>query len=109
MEPKIGDRATCSQCNKPIVFVGPYWDHPGEMKPKHPAIPISENKPEFMLPESVKYWADGFAERDRKHIAFARNYADHFAHGAPGHLDLMLIATLARYIDFITDQEPEAR
>ena len=107
MEPKVGDMAVCSQCNTSIVFVGPYWDHPCEIKPRHPAIPIGENKPGYA--GGVKYWADGFAERDRKHIAFARNYAEHFAHGAPGHLDLMLIATLARYIDFITDQEPEAR
>jgi hypothetical protein len=56
-------------------------------------------------PEPVKTWLDGFDDRTRKHIQFARHYQAHFGHGAPGHLDLETIATLARYIDHITDQD----
>lgn len=40
--PQEGTQALCRACNKPISFVGPYWDHLGEPKPKHPAIPREE-------------------------------------------------------------------
>lgn len=40
MNYKQGDKATCSQCNSPIVFIDPYWDHEGDMQPKHPATPL---------------------------------------------------------------------
>lgn len=55
---------------------------------------------------SVKHWIDGYEERMRKHIQFALKYADDFSHGAPGHLDLMTIATLARHLSFALDVEP---
>lgn len=35
----VGNRATCAMCGKPITFVGQYWDHDGEIKPRHPATP----------------------------------------------------------------------
>lgn len=38
-EPKRGQHALCSQCRQLIVYVGPYWDHPGEIKPRHIAMP----------------------------------------------------------------------
>lgn len=38
-DPTIGDRATCASCHRPIVFVGSYWDHEGDPKPRHPASP----------------------------------------------------------------------
>jgi hypothetical protein len=60
---------------------------------------------EQQTPEPVKNWLEGFDERTRKHIRFARHYQAHFSHGAPGHLDLETIATLARYVDFLTDQD----
>lgn len=44
-------------------------------------------------------WLAGLDERTNKHIAFARDYAQRFAHGAPGHLDLMTIAKLAELLD----------
>lgn len=44
-------------------------------------------------------------QRTRDHVAYARHYADHFAHGAPGHLDLMTIAELARLLDKATAGE----
>lgn len=49
-----------------------------------------------------KHWTEGLDDRTRKHIAFARDYAEHYAHGAPGHLDLMTIASLAKALDFYT-------
>lgn len=45
MSETIGDRATCAMCNKPITFVGPYWDHDGEIKPRHPATPTPWGNP----------------------------------------------------------------
>lgn len=42
---------------------------------------------------------DGLDDRTRKHVIFARHYAESFNHGAPGHLDLLTIAALARLLD----------
>lgn len=39
MEPVLGEQAICGMCRERIVFVGSYWDHIGENKPKHPAMP----------------------------------------------------------------------
>ena len=36
---KSGARAICKMCGKEIIYIGPYWDHAGEMKPRHPALP----------------------------------------------------------------------
>lgn len=35
---RLGQEAICSQCRKPIIYLGHYWDHVGR-KPRHPAIP----------------------------------------------------------------------
>lgn len=35
----VGAKAKCAMCGQPITFVGPYWDHDGEIKPRHPATP----------------------------------------------------------------------
>lgn len=48
-------------------------------------------------------WMAQLDERTNKHIAFARDYAAKYAHGAPGHLDLMTIAALAKMLD---EREP---
>lgn len=56
--------------------------------------------------QACAHWIDGYEERMRKHIQFALKYADDFNHGAPGHLDLLTIATLARQLSFALDQEP---
>lgn len=56
----------------------------------------SENKPQSAEPPA---WMAQLDERTNKHIGFALNYAAAFAHGAPGHLDLMTIATLARLLN----------
>lgn len=60
---------------------------------------------EARQPDPVKDWIEGFEERERKQIRFALLYEMHFAHGAPGHLDMMVIAKLARYIDMLTKTE----
>lgn len=57
-------------------------------------------------PDPISHWIDGYDERMRKHIQFALKYADDFNHGAPGHLDLLTIATLARQLSFALDVEP---
>jgi hypothetical protein len=44
-------------------------------------------------------WMQPLDIRSRQHVLFARHYAREFAHGAPGHLDLMTIATLAQLLD----------
>lgn len=36
---EIGDIGICKHCDGEIVFVDPYWDHPGKLKPRHIAEP----------------------------------------------------------------------
>jgi len=60
-------------------------------------------------PAPVAHWVDGYEERMRKHIQFALDYAAHYEHGAPGHLDLMTIAALARHLSYALDVEPPYR
>jgi hypothetical protein len=49
--------------------------------------------------EQPPQWMAHLDERTNRHIAYARHYALNFAHGAPGHLDLMTIAQLAKLLD----------
>jgi hypothetical protein len=51
------------------------------------------------LPMPPPQWMAALDERTQKHIVYARVYAREFAHGAPGHLDLMTIAALAKILD----------
>lgn len=60
-------------------------------------------------PVPVKHWIDGYEDRMRKHIQFALDYAANYEHGAPCHLDLMTIATLARHLSFALDVEQPYR
>ena len=46
-----------------------------------------------------KHWTEMLDERTKRHVEYARHYHDNYAHGAPGHLDLMTIAVLARLLD----------
>lgn len=64
------------------------------------ALQASQNKPQSEQPPQ---WMAQLDERTNKHIAFARTYAAQFGHGAPGHLDLMTIAALAKLLD---EREP---
>lgn len=61
---------------------------------------------QFVAPNPVNHWIEGYDERTQKHIRFALHYAAHFGHGAPGHLDLLTIAALARHLSFALDVEP---
>lgn len=98
-KPKIGTQVLCDQCGAAIEWRGEYWDHLGENKPRHLAIPKSFKA----VPKQPSQWMAQFDERTQKHIVYARAYAREFAHGAPGHLDLMTIAALAQLLD---DREP---
>lgn len=57
---------------------------------------MDKNKPQTEQPSQ---WMAALDERTQRHIVFARDYAVRFAHGAPGHLDLMTIAALAKLLD----------
>lgn len=48
-------------------------------------------------------WTDMLSERDQKEVKLALLYADQFAHGTTGHMQLMLINNLCRIVDFILD------
>ena len=39
--PNLGDRATCSACQRPIEWRGEYWAHLGEHQPRHIAEPVA--------------------------------------------------------------------
>ena len=57
-------------------------------------------------------WMGRLDDRTRKHVLYAKVYARDFAHGAPGHLDLMTIAELAKLLDSFerhASQPPKAR
>lgn len=41
----------------------------------------------------------GFNDREARHIEFCRTYASEYAHGAPGHMDFMVIAGLAALLE----------
>lgn len=56
----------------------------------------AESQLEHVLQPS---WRSSLDDRMRTHVAFAEHYAQHFAHGAPGHLDLLTIAKLASLLD----------
>lgn len=43
-EPKRGDKATCENCGKEVVYVGPHWKHPGLLQPRHPAWPAKSTQ-----------------------------------------------------------------
>ncbi len=47
----------------------------------------------------MDHWSAILDDRMRRHVDFARAYAQSFAHGAPGHLDMMTIARLAQLIE----------
>ena len=39
LEPEAGAMAICKMCNQDIRYIGPYWEHLGELQPRHPAWP----------------------------------------------------------------------
>jgi hypothetical protein len=97
MEPPVGTKATCSQCGREIVFVGPYWDHQGDIKPRHIAIPVQEAD---QSKSAQPAWWQTLDPREREQIRHARAYAREFASaGAPGHGQFLLIAKLSELLD----------
>lgn len=50
-------------------------------------------------------WQALFDERQKQHILFCAGYARNFAHGAPGHLDMIVIALL---LDCLVAAEQES-
>lgn len=105
MDEKIGDKSTCQMCGAEIVFVGPYWDHRGENKPRHPAIPVEvasaplqpteDHVPDLRLP-----WWKNLDARETAQLLHARAYARNYtAAGAPGHGQFLLLAKLSELLD----------
>ena len=99
--PEVGTRAACKQCKTPIIFVGPYWDHEGELKPRHVAIPA-----EPAQEQTAQHWTEAFAGRELEEIKFARTYHQRYGHGTPGHLHLLIISQLSRQIDILNGRDP---
>lgn len=53
-------------------------------------------------------WLEGFGERDKKLVAFARNYEENFKEaGAPGHNTYLVIAQMARLLDELEAREAQ--
>lgn len=53
-------------------------------------------------------WLEGFGEREKKLIAFARNYEENYKEaGAPGHNTYLVIAQMARLLDELEAREAE--
>jgi hypothetical protein len=50
-DPKVGDQSACASCGNDIVFIGPYWDHVGELKPRHPAWPSVPSEKSGLTPQ----------------------------------------------------------
>lgn len=102
MEPKFGDISNCSQCGKEIIFVGPYWDHMGDRKPRHTAQPGAMDTAEAE-PKPHGAWYALLSPREQATIDHARAYAANFSHaGVPGHSAHLLIAKLAELLDRVS-------
>jgi hypothetical protein len=93
---------------KVIVWTGGEWvDQETGVRASGLGPPIQrEEQPLDEQQKQPPQWAATLDERMNKHIVFARDYAKRFAHGAPGHLDLMTIAALAKMLD---EREPSAK
>lgn len=44
-------------------------------------------------------WVELLAERDQQEVRLSRLYAEEFHHGTSGHIEYMLIASLAEMLD----------
>jgi hypothetical protein len=83
--PEIGTTATCRMCHEPIVFVGPYWDHQGSIKPRHPAMPDTdptEAEPDLPVRHratvlvSKELWRSVFFPSETKILEFFKDRDD---------------------------------
>jgi hypothetical protein len=96
MDGNVGDKAICAGCGAAIVFVGPYWDHIGEIKPRHPALPKLPVETAPLQPN----WTKQLDSREWSQVLHAQSYAqNHSSAGAPGHGQFLLIAKLAKMLD----------
>jgi hypothetical protein len=43
--PEFGATSECKTCGVPIRFQGTFWEHLGDWKPRHPALPIDVKSP----------------------------------------------------------------
>lgn len=53
-------------------------------------------------PDIPDRWKGHFDERQQKHVRFCVGYQRDYAHGAPGHLDMLVIAPL---VDCLVDAQ----
>jgi hypothetical protein len=53
-------------------------------------------------PTVPERWKGFFDEREHKHVAFCVDYERNYKHGAPGHLDMLVIAKL---VDCLVDAQ----
>ncbi len=81
--PIPGTPAECEQCGNDIVFVGPYWDHVGALKPRHPAVPqkavpisgdryhaaMERTRHTTLTPEQILIVLDLYLDRTRDEFA----------------------------------------
>lgn len=58
--------------------------------------------PESLDSVEPKHYTELLTNRELNHLAFCRGYARDFAHGAPDHGSMMLIAKLSHYLDYLT-------
>lgn len=100
MEPKFGDTAQCKACGAEIIYTGTYWDHIGEIKPRHIAEPGKFIPIEIKINNPIVSWYTALSPREQATIDHARAYAQKFhAAGVPGHSAHLLIAKLADLLD----------
>ena len=107
--PAIGMQTLCTQCGSAIEWKGEHWDHVGDKKPRHIAIPAS-----FQVPAgwggrpaaapAQPEWTKALESREWSQVLHALDYArNHSGAGAPGHGQFLLIAKLAKLLD---EREP---
>lgn len=72
--PTIGERATCEHCGQRIMWLGRYWDHIRDPKPRHIAIPL-RMPVEPVQPDSA---APDITELDELAMAEARQKRDRY-------------------------------
>jgi len=104
-ETPIGTQVLCSQCGGAIEWQGQYWDHLGELKPRHPATPAGFHVPAGAGGRPAQpAWTKALESREWSQVLHAIVYArDHVGAGAPGHGQFLLIAKLATLLD---EREP---
>ena len=95
MELKTGDKAVCAMCGNDIEYTGHFWDHVGEIKPRHPATLQGQSSTSIQ-----PGWWKELDSRELAQVSHAQDYVqNHLGAGAPGHGQFVLIAKLAALLD----------